>query len=331
MKTIRLAVAGLCAALVAGPAFASTDVVLEWNEVMVAVVGEHPAPNASRVARYYAARRLRSDRCRDGGLPVVSWQINPSSEASAEAAQSLPRMVFSPLDSRARGRAGRGTGPLTRPNSGRTCQSRRISIGETAAARAIAARATDGSEPPEFYLPSSSNAGDWQLTAGCPPTGGLFLHWRNAAPFALRRADRFRSEPPPPLAGSRYARDLPGGPGGRWPWAAAERPPGSGERREGLRGGRAARPLWNPIARQLAAARRRSLADNAPVRSRCSTWPMSDALVAVMDTKYHYTFWRPETAIAGGAIDGNDRTDPDASFVPLISVRRVCRLDSSSR
>jgi hypothetical protein len=46
---------------------------------------------------------------------------------------------------------------------------------------------------------------------------------------------------------------------------------------------------------------------------------MSDALVAVFDTKYHYNFWRPQTAILGGAIDGNDRTDPDASFVPFIS------------
>ena len=82
-----------------------------------------------------------------------------------------------------------------------------ITIGETAAARAIAARANDGSEPPEFYLPSSSNSGEWQLTPDCPPTGGAFLHWRNVTPFALRRADQFRSEPPPPLTGSRYTRD----------------------------------------------------------------------------------------------------------------------------
>ena len=45
---------------------------------------------------------------------------------------------------------------------------------------------------------------------------------------------------------------------------------------------------------------------------------LSDAGVAVMDTKYHYNFWRPETAIVGGGSDDNERTDPDPSFVPLI-------------
>ena len=38
-----------------------------------------------------------------------------------------------------------------------------------------------------------------------------------------------------------------------------------------------------------------------------------------MDTKYHYKFWRPETAIVGGARDGNDRTDADASSRPFIA------------
>jgi hypothetical protein len=75
--------------------------------------------------------------------------------------------------------------------------------------------------------------------------------------------------------------------------------------------------LWNPIARQIAAAHRRSLVDNARTFALLNM-ALSDALVAVMDTKYHYDFWRPETAIVGGATDGNDRTDPQASFVPFI-------------
>jgi hypothetical protein len=46
---------------------------------------------------------------------------------------------------------------------------------------------------------------------------------------------------------------------------------------------------------------------------------LSDAGVAVMDTKYHYNFWRPETSIAAAGTDGNERTDPDSSYVPFIS------------
>jgi hypothetical protein len=46
---------------------------------------------------------------------------------------------------------------------------------------------------------------------------------------------------------------------------------------------------------------------------------ISDGLVAVMDTKYEYVFWRPETAIRAADLDGNRRTEADAGFVPFIT------------
>jgi hypothetical protein len=45
---------------------------------------------------------------------------------------------------------------------------------------------------------------------------------------------------------------------------------------------------------------------------------MDDALIAVFDAKYHYMFWRPFTAIRNGDIDGNDATERDATWLPLI-------------
>src|SRR6266700_2509945 len=58
-----------------------------------------------------------------------------------------------------------------------------IAVGEAAATAIMDARANDGSGPPQFYLPSSSNPGEWQLTPGCSASGGVFLHWRNVTPF----------------------------------------------------------------------------------------------------------------------------------------------------
>jgi hypothetical protein len=46
---------------------------------------------------------------------------------------------------------------------------------------------------------------------------------------------------------------------------------------------------------------------------------ISDSLVASFLNKYHYNFWRPETAIHAGDTDGNPKTEPDPSFVPLIA------------
>lgn len=45
---------------------------------------------------------------------------------------------------------------------------------------------------------------------------------------------------------------------------------------------------------------------------------MDDALIAVMDAKYQYNFWRPVTAIRNGDVDGQDATERDASWTPLI-------------
>jgi hypothetical protein len=45
---------------------------------------------------------------------------------------------------------------------------------------------------------------------------------------------------------------------------------------------------------------------------------MSDALVTVMETKYYYPRWRPETAIRDGGLDANPRTDPDPAYKPFI-------------
>src|ERR1019366_1084367 len=45
---------------------------------------------------------------------------------------------------------------------------------------------------------------------------------------------------------------------------------------------------------------------------------MGDALVTVMETKYYYPRWRPETAIRDGGLDANPRTDPDPAYKPFI-------------
>jgi len=44
---------------------------------------------------------------------------------------------------------------------------------------------------------------------------------------------------------------------------------------------------------------------------------INDALIAVLDAKYHYNFWRPITAIRNGDIDGNPATDREATWQPI--------------
>jgi hypothetical protein len=187
---------------------ASTDVVLEWNEIMVAVLSEQPAPNMSRLAAITHLAVFEAVNAVTGNHQPYLGTVTPSPGSSADAAaiaaahgvlrHYVPDRVAVLDAARARSLGRIPDGPAKATG---------ITTGETAAARAIEARANDGSEPPESHLPSSSKPGEWQLTPGCPPAGGVFLHWRNVTPFALRRGHQFRSEPPPSLTSSKYARD----------------------------------------------------------------------------------------------------------------------------
>src|SRR5258708_37108411 len=43
----------------------------------------------------------------------------------------------------------------------------------------------------------------------------------------------------------------------------------------------------------------------------------ADAMIAVLDAKYKYAFWRPITAIRNGDIDGNAATEREATWQPI--------------
>ena len=73
----------------------------------------------------------------------------------------------------------------------------------------------------------------------------------------------------------------------------------------------------NLAARQVAAAQGRSLAHNARALALLNM-AINDSLIASFATKYLYNFWRPETAIRGGDVDGNAKTTADLAWQPLI-------------
>lgn len=317
MKTRTSATAGLLAALLFSPAIASADAVLDWNEIMVTIVSDQPLPFQDRFAAITHLAVFEAVNALTGDYKPYLGMITASRGASAEAAavaaaHAVLRNYFP--DSAAILDAARASSLAWIPDG--PAKSSGIAVGETAAVRMIAARAKDGSGPPESYLPSSSNPGEWQLTPGCPATGGVFLHWRNVTPFAIRSAAQFRSDPPPAITSDRYTRA----------YKEVKEVGGLNSTERLQDRANVARfyavlgdaVLWNPIARQIAAAQGRSLAENARAFALLNM-ALSDVGVALIETKYHYNFWRPETAIWAGGTDENPRTDPDPSFMPFIT------------
>jgi hypothetical protein len=312
----RTIAGGIAAMLLFGAPAARADVVSDWNAILLATVA---AQNPFAQARYAAITHLAIfeavnaiDRRYQPYLGTVTAPPGASAEAAAVAAAHRVLATYFPANAAALD-AARVASLAAIPNG--WAKDAGIAIGEAAAIAMIAARADDGSAPAEFYVPSSSEPGEWQLTPSCPPAGGVLLHWRNLTPFGIARGDRFRSAPPPVLSGHRYARayrevkDVGSADSLMRPQDKAD-----------LARFYAAVPaalVWNPAIRQVAAAQGRSLPENARAFALLNM-AMSDAAIAVFDTKYHYTFWRPETAIRAGDTDGNPKTEPDPGFMPFI-------------
>ena len=167
----------------------------------------------------------------------------------------------------------------------------------------------------EFYLPGSTDPYVWQLTPGCSAAGGILFNWSNLRTFGIANAEDFRADPPPALTSPQYARAF-----NEVKRVGAlnstERPQ---DRTDVARFYAATSPayIFNTAARQISDAEGRSMLHLARALALVNM-AISDAAVASFGTKYHYTTWRPETAIHNADVDDNAATDPDPTWQPLI-------------
>ena len=187
-----------------------------------------------------------------------------------------------------------------------------LAYGRAAAEAILAARANDGAGAAQFDYtpPGAGSPGVWTRINNAP---ALLPGWGNVAPFVIRSADQFRTEPPLALDSEEYAKDyneikeI-----GRF--AGSTRTPLQTQIATFWRASPTA--IWNPVLVQALAATELDISDEARIFALFYL-AASDASVTCWETKYHYNFWRPQLAIRSGDLDGNDATEPDASWTPL--------------
>jgi hypothetical protein len=299
------------------PLAGRSDVVQDWNAIMQAAVSSQaPFPQArfaaiTQLAVFESVNAIT--RQYKPYLGTITAPQNASPEAAAVAAAYGVLSNYFP-DSLSTLNAAYASSLAAIPDGpGKTAG---IATGQGAAVAMIAARANDGSSPLEFFLPTSSKPGVWQLTPSCTADGGLFLNWQNVTPFGILSARQFFLGPPPALTSGRYTRayDEVKGVGGV---NSTERPQ---DRTNVALFYDYDIPvlIFNDAARQITTAKKRSLSENARDFALINM-AISDAAVATFYNKYLYNFWRPETAIHDAGDTGNDKTTPDTNFQPLIT------------
>ena len=301
------------ALLIANPVFGG-DQVSNWNSIMLSTVaGQNPFAQArfaaiTQLAVFEAVNAITRHHKPYLGITAPT---GASAEAAAVAAAHTVLKNHFPgsgpsLD------AARAASLATIPDG--TGKTTGIAVGEAAAVAMIALRANDGSATPLPYTPFT-DPGFWQPT---PPAfaPAALLHWAKVTPFGLVSGSQFRSDPPPALKSGRYRRDYDevkevGDVN------STKRPQ---DRADVARyfAATSAMHAWNQAAAQVSAAQGTSLSHNARTLAVLNM-AINDGLIASIETKYFYHFWRPVTAIRAGDTDGNPQTDVDPAFTPFIT------------
>ena len=183
-----------------------------------------------------------------------------------------------------------------------------IAVGEQAAAAILALRAEDGATAGETYRP--------QTVAGVyvPTVIPAVPQWPQRKPWLMTSAAQFRPGPPPALTSPVWARDF-------------NEVKALGVKSNSRRTAEQTQigsfweatlpPIYNGIVLSVANAPGREVTQNARLFAAVAQ-AADDALLAVFEAKYHYNFWRPVTAIRNGDLDGNDATERDAAWTPLV-------------
>jgi hypothetical protein len=302
---------------------ATADVVVDWNLIATQAVGAagaaRPGPSglidmAIVQLAVHDAMQAYQGRFETYGQPIANASGSPVA-AVARAARDV--LIGVGLTSTPNGTV--DTLYMNYINSRGLANDAGLGVGQLAASRILALRANNDGRIPanaeQFF--GGTGIGEWRPTVvtNGQPAPMVAAYLRSVLPFTLRDASQFRQEPPPNLASGKYADEY------------------NEVKTLGSLNGSSRRPsqtdaalffadnaimYWNRTMRSIAGLDLTNSGDIARMFALVNM-AMADSLIAAWDSKVHFNFWRPLTAIQLGDSDGNDRTVGDATWTSFIA------------
>ena len=194
-----------------------------------------------------------------------------------------------------------------------------LAFGKQIAGAVLALRAQSGWNKPVEGTFSSTEPGKWRETPpGFRPP--VLPHWTKVKPFVMKSPEQFRPAPPPAVDSKEHAEEI-----------ACINRVGIRDHAERTEYETLAAPFWaddlgsatppghwNVIAHDLTRRNQLSVPETARLFALLNL-AGADAGISCWDTKYHYSTWRPETAIRDvtKAINPHAVANPD--FIPLMA------------
>ena len=314
-KGLKTCLVMVAASILFGASAAYADAVTDWNAIRQSTVASANSYFQGRssaivqLAVFEAVNSIIGDY--EPYLGRIAAPRGASPEAAAIAAAHRALVTLHP-GSAASLDASRAASLSAIPNG--SAKDDGIKVGEIAADIILALRANDGSSAVVPYTPGT-RPGDWQPT---PPAfaPALLPGWGQVTTFGIKNGAQFRSSPPPAIHTGKYARDY-NEVKEVGHVNSTERPQDRTDVARFFQSASAV-AVYNAAARQVSAAQGKTLSENARIFALLNM-AICDGLISSFETKYHYNFWRPVTAIRAGDTDNNRKTDPDSTWLPLIT------------
>ena len=297
----------------AAPAWA--NVIADWDEKAIAVTA--PLVSVPSASAPYAAYRMMGmvhaamfdavnsiDRSYRPYLVQLPADPATSKEAAAAAAAAA---VLATMDAKTAGEIKIALESYLASIPDGAAKSEGVKLGEAVAAKVLAARAGDGSDASDDYRPRTAPG----VYVPTPIMRGPM--WPRVKPFAIASASQFRPGPPVALKSKEWATDF----NEIKDYGAQKSAKRTEQQTETARFWLVTGPVaYHPFLRQFVTAKQMSVVESARFMA-LGTFAINDALIAVLEAKYHYNFWRPVTAIRNGDIDGNAATDRETAWQPI--------------
>jgi hypothetical protein len=304
----------VAAVMIAATPSAFANVITDWDEKAIAAVapmsslgGTNPYLAQRMMALVHVAmfdavnsieRRYRSYLVQLPAAPTTS------KEAAAAAAAAA---VLATIDAKTAAEMKTALGAYLESIPDVAAKADGIKHGEAVAAKVLEARANDGSNAPDAYRPRTTPG----VYVPTPIT--ISSMWPDMKPFAMAKGSQFRPKPPIALESKEWARDY----NELKDYGGQNSVKRTAEQTETARFWLVGPPVaYHPFVRKLVIAKQMNVVESARFMALIAVG-ITDSIIAVLDAKYHYNFWRPITAIRNGDEDRNPATEREANWQPI--------------
>lgn len=325
MKTLKMTARAIAISALAWAGVASGDAVTDWNVIANgAVATGRPGPIGSQDIALVQVAVHDTIQSYDRRFEPYYAEVKGAKGSRAAAAASASHAIlvaFYPTQAATLD----ATFATWLANNGIASNDPGIAVGEQVAAKVATLRHVDPNPLPAPFT-GGTEIGQWRPTEsflGGPPAGPppsfapMNSPWMaDFKPFVLAGPARYRAPPPPDLLSARYTADYN---------EVKARGALTGSTRTAAETDIAYFWTDNFIAqwnRAACALLDKRMPANLGGRARLlalMNLAIADAVVGAWDSKRHYFFWRPVTAIRDGEYDNNPDTAGDPAWQSLVN------------